>query len=122
MWNLNIEPTLTKRMVGVSRSSLTGVDTLGAVATLPITKMAEVTQLSIQHLNAGSFNVQIFSDSTLSTQIFEAIEETARLDISKMGLMFANSDTPASNNIYIKVIPTTGSGHSFAISLFYDKL
>lgn len=121
MWNLNIEPTLTKRMVGAASGDLTNVDSSGAVLSLPITKVAEITQLTIRHLTSGLFNVQIFSDVALSNLVFEATGGDTLFALSKMGLLFSNTDSPVGNLVYIKVIPESGTGHNFVVQMFYEK-
>ncbi|MFA5071315.1 MAG: hypothetical protein WC511_02980 [Candidatus Pacearchaeota archaeon] len=124
MWNINLEPTIGKKMVGSSRGSVTNVDTSGAVVLLPITKLAEISQMAIKHLGGGSFSIEIYDNSILSNNVFKAESDALgdRWDLSKMQFRYENMDTPKQNFIYIKVIPTSGSGHEFLVSFFYDKL
>lgn len=123
MWNVNLEPTIGKKMVGSSRGSLSNVSTSGATLTLAITKLAEIQQLSIIHFNVGQFNVDIYADSIFSQQILSLQSDATlnRVDLTKMGLYFENMDTPKTNSVYVKITPLSGSGHLFSVSLFYDK-
>jgi hypothetical protein len=123
MWNINLEPTIGKKMVGSSREVVSNVGVAGAVVNLPITKMAEVSQLHVKHLGTGSFTVEFYDDSTLSNKVFSAISDDTGefLSLSKVCFRYENMDSPKQNFIYVKVIPSSGSGHEFLVSIFYDK-
>lgn len=124
MFNVPLDPVLTKAFVGRSRGELTGVDTAGAIANLGISKNAEITQLQIRHtVGTGGFSVEIYSDSALTDQIFSAVSDGTEsyLIINKLGVDFQNTDSPANSLCYVKVIPEAGSGHSFILALFYKK-
>jgi hypothetical protein len=126
MFNVQLEPTITKRLTGRSRAELTNVGLSGDVANLIITKNAEITQIQINHLvGSGSFTIEIYSDVSLSDKVFSAISDDTGeiLMFNKIGLEFENTDTPTANNLcYMKVIPSSGVGHTFKCAIFYNKL
>lgn len=123
MFDVQIDPTITRPFVGRSRTELTGVGLSGAVSNIPISKHAEITQLQINHtVGSGSFTIGIYSDSFLTDQIFSAISDTSDIFmVSGLKLIFQNTDSPQNSLCYVKITPSSGSGHSFKIALFFDK-
>lgn len=124
MFNVQLEPTVTKSLVGRTRTELTGVGSEGSVANVAVTKNSEITQLQINHTTGtGGFTVDIFSDAALSDKVFSAIsdESSAFFTLTKLGLDFQNTDSPQNNLCYMKITPNSGSGHIFKVALFYKK-
>lgn len=125
MFNVQIEPTLVKPLIGHFRYEVTGVGTSGNVTNATISKNAEITQIQVNHtVGSGSFSIEIYSDSLLQDKVFSAVSDDtgAMIHFNKIGLNFQNTDTPTQNNLcYVKVIPSIGNGHSFKIALFFDK-
>lgn len=124
MFNVPLDPVLTKTFVGRSRGELTGIDTAGAVSNLAISKNAEITQIQIRHTaGTGGFTVEVFSDATLLDQVFSAGSDGTEsyLIMNKLGVDYQNTDTPSNSLCYVKIIPEAGSGHSFILALFYKK-
>lgn len=123
MWNLNVEPTLTKKMVGCSRLELTVTGSGGASGQMAITKMAAISQISVRHsVGTGNFTVKLFSDSSLANDVFSADVTDARMDVSNIAVMFQNTDAPQESLIYIQIVPEVDESHVFTVTMFYDKL
>ena len=126
MFNVNIEPTITKTYSGFVHADLNNVGTPGATVQVPITKLAKIQQIQILHVvGINGFNIEFYADFNHSNRVFtaESDSEGVRFDLSKMDLYFANLDSPDKQNIiYVKIIPLSGTGHYFSINLFYEKL
>ncbi len=125
MFDVQLEPTIVKPLIGRTRVEFTGVDTAGAMLPVIITKFAEITQIQVQRVSGtGSFIIEIYSDSSLLDKVFSAMSDDAgvNLHFNKIGLYFENTDSPEKNNLcYFKVIPATGINNDFKVAVFFNK-
>ena len=125
MFDVQLEPTIVKPLIGRTRIEFIGVDTAGAMLPVIITKYAEITQIQVQRVTGtGSFIIEIYSDSSLTNKVFFAISDDTGevLHFNKIGLYFENTDSPEKNNLcYFKIIPSSGIGHGFKVAVFFNK-
>jgi hypothetical protein len=104
MFDIQLEPTVIKPLVGRSRIVFTGVDTSGSILPMAITKNAEITQIQVNRTSgSGQFTIEIYSDSLLEDKVFSAVSEEDLLAFNKIGLDYENTDSPVKNSLcYLK--------------------
>ena len=124
MFDVQIDPVLMKPLTGRTHADLTEVGPSGSVASMAITKNAEIQQIQIRHtVGTGQFNIDIFSDASLTDPVFSATSDASvgHFNMNKLNLFFQNTDSPQVAFCYVKITPLLGSGHTFKIALFYNK-
>jgi hypothetical protein len=114
-----------KSAVVSATDTLSGIDNLGATSTIDIgsAKGKLLSLLCIHTVGAGTlFTVSVYDNSSTVDQnlIYEAETTviTNKIQLNTEEMVFNNS---SNTNLYVKVTPATGSGHSFFIRIQAEK-
>ena len=125
MFNVQLEPTIIKENLGVSRGLLSSVDPGGAYVSVAISKKAKIKQIQIRQLvGSGTFNVEFFSEVTHTDNVLSLVSDSTsdRMDMNKLDVYYQNTDTVQQSIIYLKINPVAGLGHTFTYALFFEKM
>ena len=108
--------------------TISGVDTSGSTLNLDVkTESGKLTRLLVRKTLGplSGFTVQLYDNSTQASEylLHECVENDdviTRINLAfSSPLIFSNSS--AENNLYVKIIPLIGTGHSFQVRADGEK-
>jgi hypothetical protein len=108
-----------------ANQSISGVNNTGTTAVLDMTssKGKLISLLCKQTLGSATlFTISIYDDvAELDQNLIYEVETTVATTLVSVNTEMIGFNNSSNNNLYVKVTPATGTGHSFFIRLQAEK-